>query len=135
MALHLSMQVRTIYAYRYIMDTMVQNSQTPRFERYDCSAGCPVEAALEQISGKWKGLIIYHLLVGTLRFSELSRKVGKVTQRSLTKQLRELEAEGIVHRKVYPVVPPKVEYSLTKKGRSLRNVIKALGDWGQKHPR
>ena len=117
------------------MDTVSQNAQTPRFEQYDCSAGCPVEAALEQISGKWKGLIIYHLLSGTLRFSELSRKVGKVTQRSLTKQLRELEAEGIVHRKVYPVVPPKVEYSLTEKGQSLREVIMALGDWGQKHPR
>jgi len=117
------------------MDTVVQNSQTPRFEQYDCSDGCPVEAALEQISGKWKGLIIYHLLSGTLRFSELSRKVGKVTQRSLTKQLRELEAEGIVHRKVYPVVPPKVEYSLTEKGQSLREVITTLGDWGQSHPR
>lgn len=117
------------------MDTISRNAQTPRFEQYDCSAGCPVEAALEQISGKWKGLIIYHLLSGTLRFSELSRKVGKVTQRSLTKQLRELEAEGIVHRKVYPVVPPKVEYSLTEKGHSLHDVIQALGDWGQKHPR
>ena len=117
------------------MDTTPQSSQTPRFEQYDCSAGCPVEAALEQISGKWKGLIIYHLLSGTLRFSELSRKVGKVTQRSLTKQLRQLEAEGIVHRKVYPVVPPKVEYSLTEKGQGLHDVIVALGDWGQKHPK
>jgi len=117
------------------MDTAVKHSQAPRFEHYDCSAGCPVEAALEQISGKWKGLIVYHLLGGTLRFNELSRKVGNVTQRSLTKQLRELEAASIVNRKVYPVVPPKVEYSLTEKGRDLHAVITALGDWGQKYPR
>ncbi|MEM6441507.1 MAG: helix-turn-helix domain-containing protein [Pseudomonadota bacterium] len=106
-----------------------------RFERYDCSAGCPVEAALEQIAGKWKGLIIHHLLDGTLRFNELSRRVGPVTQRSLTKQLRELEADGIVTRRVHAEVPPKVEYSLTEKGLALRGVIAALGDWGAAHPR
>ena len=115
------------------MDTV--ETQVPRFERYDCSGGCPVEAALEQIAGKWKGLIIYHLLGETLRFNELARRLGTVTQRSLTKQLRELEADGIVHRKVYAVVPPRVEYSLTGKGRELRAVISALGDWGGKHPK
>ena len=102
-----------------------------RFERYDCSGGCPVEAGLEQISGKWKGLVIYHLLGGTMRFSALSRALGTVTQRSLTKHLRELEADGIVHREVYPEVPPKVEYSLTPKGQALGPVIEALADWGQ----
>ncbi|MEM9736786.1 MAG: helix-turn-helix domain-containing protein, partial [Pseudomonadota bacterium] len=86
------------------MDTTLP-SPPPRFARYDCSGGCPVEGALEQISGKWKGLIVYHLLDGTLRFNELSRRVGSVTQRSLTKQLRELEADGIVHREVFAVVP------------------------------
>lgn len=102
-----------------------------RFADYDCSEGCPVEAALEQISGKWKGLVIYHLLGGTHRFSDLKRKVGSVTQRSLTKQLRELEADGIVDRTVYAVVPPKVEYSLTEKGRRLLPVIESLHSWGQ----
>ncbi len=102
-----------------------------RFERYDCSAGCPVEAGLEQISGKWKGLVIYHLLGGTMRFNALSRALGTVTQRSLTKQLRELEADGIVHRKVFAEVPPRVEYSLTEKGQALHPVIAALADWGQ----
>ncbi|MEP2716836.1 helix-turn-helix domain-containing protein [Pseudophaeobacter sp.] len=101
-----------------------------RFQKYSCSEGCPVEAALEQIAGKWKGLIIYHLLGETLRFNELARRMGTVTQRSLTKQLRELEADGIVHRKVYPVVPPHVEYSLTDKGHRLRGVIEALHAWG-----
>lgn len=117
------------------MDTAQHTSTSPRFERYDCSGGCPIEAALEQIAGKWKGLIIYHLMGETLRFNELARRVENVTQRSLTKQLRELEAEKIVHRKVYPVVPPKVEYSLTEKGRNLHDVIQALGDWGLKYPR
>lgn len=101
-------------------------SAAPRFERYDCSAGCPIEAALEQIAGKWKGLIIHHLMDETLRFNELSRRVGRVTQRSLTKQLRELEMVGIVHREVFAVVPPRVDYSLTDKGRRLRDVIEAL---------
>lgn len=114
------------------MDTV--NSGTPsRFPRYDCNGGCPVEAALEQIAGKWKGVIVYHLMAGTLRFSEIKRLVGGITQRSLTKQLRELESDGVLTRKVYPVVPPKVEYTLTRKGRDLENVISALGDWGQQY--
>ncbi|MDH3669261.1 MAG: helix-turn-helix transcriptional regulator [Paracoccaceae bacterium] len=119
------------------MDTVSRRDQPPvkRFQRYDCSDGCPVEAALEQIAGKWKGLIIYHLMEGTLRFNELSRRVGTVTQRSLTKQLRELEMDGIVHREVFAIVPPRVEYSLTEKGVLLRPVIEALGKWGTEHAR
>ncbi|MEM0943595.1 MAG: helix-turn-helix domain-containing protein [Pseudomonadota bacterium] len=116
------------------MDTTLP-SPPPRFARYDCSGGCPVEGALEQISGKWKGLIVYHLLDGTLRFNELSRRVGSVTQRSLTKQLRELEADGIVHREVFAVVPPRVEYSLTAKGLALAPAIQALGAWGKAFPK
>lgn len=116
------------------MDTVSTNSPH-RFKDYDCNKGCPVEAALEQIAGKWKGLILYHLLDGSLRFNELSRRVGNVTQRSLTKQLREMEADGIVHRKVHAVVPPRVDYSLTDKGQQLRGVIEALHNWGQKHRR
>lgn len=116
------------------MDTVMPD-RPHRFVGYDCSEGCPVEAALEQIAGKWKGLILYHLLDDTLRFNELSRRVGDVTQRSLTKQLREMEADGIVDRKVYPVVPPRVDYSLTEKGQQLRGVIEALHAWGQEHGR
>ncbi len=116
------------------MDT-VSDAAAPRFERYDCSDGCPVEGALEQIAGKWKGLIIFHLMEDTLRFNELARRIGGVTQRSLTKQLRELEADGIVRREVFAVVPPRVEYSLTDKGRRLREVMEALRIWGAAHPR
>ena len=104
-----------------------------RFKRYDCSQGCPVEAALELIGGKWKGVALYHLLDGTKRFSELKRDVGTVTQRMLTKQLRELEADGLIIRKVYPVVPPRVEYSLSEKGVSLKPILLALRDWGKEH--
>lgn len=119
------------------MDTVDRglDPSSPRFERYDCSDGCPVEAALEQIAGKWKGLILYHLLDETLRFNELLRRVGSVTQRSLTKQLRELEAHGIIRREVFAVVPPKVEYSLTDKGRELRGALEALRQWGLRYPR
>jgi DNA-binding HxlR family transcriptional regulator len=110
------------------MDTKapVDRAAAPKFQRYDCSGGCPVEAALEQIAGKWKGSIIYHLMDQTLRFNELSRRVGDVTQRSLTKQLRQLEADGIVRREVFAVVPLRVDYSLTDKGQRLRDVIEAL---------
>lgn len=104
-----------------------------RFQNYDCSAGCPVEAALEVIGGKWKGVTLFHLLDGVKRFNELQRDVGNVTQRMLTKQLRELEDAGLVHREVYPVVPPKVEYSLTEKGKTLRPILTALKAWGEEH--
>lgn len=101
--------------------------------RYDCSEGCPVEAALEVIGGKWKGVILYHLLADTIRFNELRRLMPEITQRMLTKQLREMEAAKLVSRKVYPEVPPKVEYSMTEYGKTLAPVITALQIWGSKH--
>jgi len=98
---------------------------------FDCSPGCPVEATLELIGGKWKGLVLYHLLQGTMRFSELRRKVPGVTQRMLTRQLRELESAGLILRAVFAEVPPRVEYSLTSEGETLRPVILALREWGR----
>ena len=106
-----------------------------RFTTYECNGGCPVEAALEQVSGKWKGVIVWHLLGGTLRFNELSRRIGAIAQQILAKQLRGLEADGIIERTVHPVVPPHVDYSLTDKGRRLRKVVEALHDWGSEFPR
>ncbi|MFD3445963.1 winged helix-turn-helix transcriptional regulator [Microbacteriaceae bacterium 4G12] len=91
---------------------------------------CPVEAAVEVIGGKWKGVILYHLLDGTKRFNELKRLNTNITQRMLTLQLRELEADGIVHREVYREVPPKVEYSLTEVGQTLRPIILLMREWG-----
>lgn len=98
----------------------------------NCHYGCPVEAALDVIGNKWKGIILYHLMSGTKRFNEIRKLIPNVTQRVLTLQLRDLEADGVVHRKVYPVVPPKVEYSLTVTGKSLKPIIIALRDWGEK---
>lgn len=104
-----------------------------RHKQYDCNFGCPVEACVEVIGGKWKGVVLYHLLGGTKRFNELLRLMPGVTQRMLTRQLRELEADMIVERKVYPEVPPKVEYSLTEFGRTLEPVLKTLQGWGMKN--
>jgi len=104
-----------------------------RHSTYQCNNGCPVEATLELIGGKWKGVILYHLLERTYRFGELKRVMPGITQRMLTKQLRELETDGIVHRKVYAEVPPKVEYSLTEIGESLRGIILTMRDWGRSH--
>lgn len=104
-----------------------------RHERFDCSPGCPVEATLSLIDGKWKGVVLFHLLEGTLRFNQIRRKLPNVTQRMLTNQLRELEGDGLIARRVYAEVPPKVEYSLTERGRSLKPVIDALKAWGDAH--
>jgi len=101
--------------------------------KYDCNLGCPVEAALEIIGGKWKGVILYHLLSETMRFNQLRRLMPEVTQRMLTRQLRELEADNLISRKVYPEVPPKVEYSITEYGKTLSPVIYALQVWGLQH--
>lgn len=98
---------------------------------YDCAVGCPVEAAMDLIGGKWKSVILYHLLRdGTLRFSELRRRLTGITQRMLTRQLRELEEDGLVRRTAYAEVPPRVEYDLTDVGQSLEPVIAALKAWG-----
>ena len=91
---------------------------------------CPVEATMDVIGGKWKIIIIHHLIPETRRFSELRRLIPQVSQRMLTSQLRELEKHGIVHREVYPQVPPKVEYSLTQLGKSLEPILGVMHDWG-----
>lgn len=91
---------------------------------------CPVETTLEMIGGKYKALILWHLSEGKLRFSELKKAISGATPKMLTQQLRELESNKLIHREVYPVIPPKVEYSLTDVGRSLMPVLMAMRDWG-----
>ena len=91
---------------------------------------CPVEATISLIGGKYKAIILWHLVGKTLRFSELSRLVTSATPKMLTQQLRELENDGLIHRVVYPVVPPKVEYSLTDFGKSLYPILDAMCSWG-----
>ncbi|MCG0994429.1 helix-turn-helix transcriptional regulator [Acetobacter indonesiensis] len=104
-----------------------------RHKSLECSPGCAVEATLQLIDGKWKGVILYHLFQRTLRFNEIRKRLPNITQRMLTTQLRELERDGFVLRTVYPEVPPKVEYSLTSRGRTLEPVIMALKKWGDEH--
>jgi DNA-binding HxlR family transcriptional regulator len=95
---------------------------------------CAVEAAMRVVGGKWKPLILYYLVEEeTLRFGELKRRMPGITQQMLTLQLRELEADGIVHREVYRQVPPKVEYSLTPIGRRLKPVLDGMLDWGAEY--
>lgn len=96
---------------------------------------CPVAATLELIGGKYKALILWHLSDGTLRFSQLHKKVGNATPKMLTQQLRELEGHGLILRKVYPVIPPKVEYSLSELGRSLLPILVGIRDWGAEYLR
>lgn len=91
---------------------------------------CPVEATLEMIGGKYKALILWHLSDGKMRFSELKKAIPNATPKMLTQQLRELELHKLIHREVYPVIPPKVEYSLTPNGESLIPVLEAMRDWG-----
>jgi len=99
----------------------------------DHPSGCPVGATMGVIGGKWKVVILYYLLEGTRRFSELRRLMPGLTQRMLTLQLRELEQCGIISRKVYPQIPPKVEYSMTTYGKTLEPVVRMISDWGWKH--
>jgi len=94
---------------------------------------CSVRAALGVIGGKWKPVIARYLMLGTNRFGELRKSMPDDTQKMLTQQLREMERDGIVARKVYHQVPPKVEYSLTAYGQTLRPVLRELCKWGEKH--
>ncbi len=92
---------------------------------------CPVELALQLVSNRWKVLIIRDLLDGTKRFSELKRSVGNITQKVLTANLRDMEQSGLLTRRAYAEVPPRVEYTLTELGQSLRPVVHALSEWGE----
>lgn len=117
------------------MDTASQHHERP-IERRVGPDECVVDATLDLIGGKWKGMIVYQLLASEpRRFNALKRDVGSVTQRMLTKQLRELEDDGLVSRTVYAEVPPRVEYRLTEAGRRLAPVVSALKAWGQQHLR
>lgn len=96
---------------------------------------CPVEATLDLIGGKYKALILWYLSDGCRRFSELRKMIANATPKMLTQQLRELEAQELIHREVFPVVPPKVEYSLTERGMSLMPILTAMRDWGAEYLR
>ena len=96
----------------------------------NCHPSCAIEAALDVIGNKWKGVILFHLLEGTKRFNQLQRLMPSATQRMLTLQLRQLEKDGIITRTIYPVIPPKVEYNLTPFGAELKPILLLLREWG-----
>ena len=96
---------------------------------------CPVETTLMLISDRWKVLIIRDLMDGTKRFGELKKSIGSISQKVLTSNLREMEADGLVNRKVYAEVPPRVEYTLTDTGYSLKPILDAMVEWGQEYKR
>lgn len=94
---------------------------------------CPVETTLMLIGDKWKVLILRDLMPGTKRFGELKKSIGSVSQKVLTAQLRDMEKKGLVSRKFYAEVPPRVEYSLTETGKSLKPILDAMGNWGEEY--
>ena len=94
---------------------------------------CGIDVTLAVVGGKWKASILWHLARETMRFSDLQRQFSDTTRKMLTQQLRELEADGLVHREVYPQVPPKVEYSLTLKGKSIFPILQQMCDWGKQY--
>lgn len=100
----------------------------------DPEAGCPVTRTLQVIGGKWKPVILFCVLHGVNRFGAMQRAIPNVTKQMLTQQLRELEADGILHREIFPEVPPRVEYSLTPHGQSLLPVVEAMRAWGAQQP-
>lgn len=113
-----------------ITENIGENSKTRSVRRRAGRTGCSVEATLSVIGGVWKPVLLFHLLGGRLRFNALCRLTPNATQRMITLQLRELEADGIVARTVYPEVPPRVEYELTPLGHSLKPVLLSMRSWG-----
>ncbi|MBZ0111063.1 MAG: helix-turn-helix transcriptional regulator [Thermoanaerobaculia bacterium] len=109
---------------------LIPNSNLPSAD--ENAPSCPVEVTLAIIGGKWKVLILFYLLDSTQRFNELQRLLHGITHRTLARQLKELERDGIVHREAYAEIPPRVEYSLTVQGRSLEPVLRQMHDWGNK---
>lgn len=105
---------------------MIKRKKSPGYD-------CPIEVTLDVISGKWKAMILFSLLQRTIRFNELRRLIPKATQRVLTTQLRELESDGVITRKIYAEVPPRVEYSLTEFGLSLKPILELMELWGEEY--
>ncbi len=111
------------------MEIHVKDERIEKIKSYHCA----VEVALHTIGGKYKAIILFHLIGQTLRFNELQKRIPQATPKMLSHQLKELEADGIVKRKLYPVVPPKTEYSLSEFGVSIIPVIQPLHDWGAEY--
>ena len=115
-----------------IVSYLILSEAAPmRKQRHKRYTNCPVEAALDIIGGKWKSIILFRVMEETRRFTDIRKLLPNITQRTLTNQLRELESDGLVKRKIYPEIPPKVEYSITNFGRTLEPVLLALKTWAE----
>ena len=114
-------------------DQPALSPESKRLVQGDKVYNTPVEVTLEVIGGKWKSLLVYHLLQGPLRFSEFKRLVPDITEKMLTQQLRELERDGVLSRTVFAEVPPRVEYRVTEHGTTLKPVLEAMCQWGRSH--
>ena len=115
------------------MSTAIKLSSTNQLNKKLAIEKCPVTRTLDMIGGRWKPLILYQLMKESLRYNELRKAIPLISEKMLIQQLRELEEDKIVCRKVYPVVPPKVEYSLTKIGKEMTPILSAMAEWGLKH--
>jgi DNA-binding HxlR family transcriptional regulator len=115
------------------MPNNIKESSTNNRNKKEALSGCPVYYTLEKIGGRWKALIMYNLVNGKKRYGELKKLLPYITEKMLIQQLKDLEADGLVIRKVYPVIPPHVEYSLSKTGKELNDVLNSMARWGLKN--
>ncbi len=115
------------------MRTAIKPSSTNHRNKVEAISKCPVTLTLDKIGGRWKPLILYALAKGTLRYNEVKKAIPLISEKMLIQQLRELEHDKLVARKVYPVVPPHVEYSLSKTGQEMQPILMAMAQWGLKH--
>lgn len=113
------------------MDEQAQGKQKKMQNKYGKAEECPITASIDVIGGKWKPIILWVLLEEPKRFGELNRIISGIALKVLSKQLKDLEDSGLIHRKVYPVIPPHVEYSLTEKGKSLGPLLIQLAEWSR----
>jgi DNA-binding HxlR family transcriptional regulator len=112
---------------------IIKTSSTNNINRKKIETKCPVTFTLHKIGGRWKPLILYNLISGKKRYSELKKDIPAITEKMLIQHLKELEADKLILRKAMPVVPPHVEYSLTKMGAELSPIMNAMADWGCRH--
>lgn len=115
------------------MSTPIKEASTNQLNRKEELTKCPVTFTLDKIGGRWKTIILFHLMGHTKRYSELKRNIPPISEKMLIQQLRELEEDNLIHRKVYPVIPPHVEYSLTAMGQELTPVLNAMAQFGLKN--
>jgi DNA-binding HxlR family transcriptional regulator len=115
------------------MSTAIKESSVNQLNKKEAISKCPVTRTLDKIGGRWKPIILHNLVNSTKRYNELRKEMPLISEKMLIQQLRELEKDNLIFRKVYPVVPPRVEYSLTEIGREMTPILNAMAVWGLKN--